>query len=183
MGNKILAAVAIIFVGLAFTFVAAIVFVSRGKSAFWVDKKLKVGGLFLTLTSILSGTTGCGCGVFQPTCYDTAKRADDLQVLCYDVAYEPYRFSLDSVSNEVELSICGNKLGEDSDFFYVVRQDSVEFAKGALKINGLGMYKILTGKKAAPGTYELVIYEGALSGEDSHCVVGIPFAVKMEDEK
>jgi hypothetical protein len=83
MNNKLLsplAALALVFVGLAFAAVAFLVFVTRGKSEFWTDKKMLLGGVLLSLTSFLgSGCSGCG----QVTCYAPAN--PDPEILCYDV--------------------------------------------------------------------------------------------------
>ncbi|MCR5453591.1 MAG: hypothetical protein K6F33_01210 [Bacteroidales bacterium] len=178
MGNKILAASAIIFVGIAFAFVAAIVFFSGGKSAFWVDKKLRVGGILLSLTSILSGTTGCGCGT--TTCYDAVD--PEPQVTCYDVAYVPYIFDLQTIENKTTLVLSGTKKGDEGNFFYEINQDEVTIAKGAIDIDSDGNFKINTGKKVADGEYRLTIYEGSLEDEERQYVSSTPFNVKEEQQ-
>ena len=180
MGSRILAVFAIVFVGIAFALVAAVVFVTRGRSKFWVDKKLRVGGMLLTLSSIIGGASGCG--IFQPTCYDTARPPDtgEPEVMCYDVAYEPYRFDLGKVSNTPTLTITGEKRGEDGKFFYKItpKDSDVEFAKGAIEMDTTGKFTIATGKKATPGSYELQFTEGALDGDNSQYVTTITFDVK-----
>ena len=55
-----LAVLAVVFVGLAFAAVSFFVFVTRGKSEFWTDKKMLLGGVLLSLTSFLgAGCSGC----------------------------------------------------------------------------------------------------------------------------
>ena len=180
MGSRILSVFAIVFVGIAFALVAAVVFVTRGRSKFWVDKKLRVGGMLLTLSSIIGGASGCG--IFQPTCYDTARPPDtgEPEVMCYDVAYEPYRFDLGKVSNTPTLTITGEKRGEDGKFFYKItpKDSDVEFAKGAIEMDTTGKFTIATGKKASPGSYELQFTEGALDGDNCQYVTTITFEVK-----
>ena len=180
MGSRILAVFAIVFVGIAFGLVAVVVFLTRGRSEFWVDKKLKVGGMLLTLSSIIGGASGCG--VFQPTCYDTARPPDtgEPEVTCYDVAYEPYRFDLGKISNTPTLTITGEKRGEDGKFFYKItpKDSEVEFAKGAIELDTTGQFTIATGKKATPGSYELHLTEGALYGDNCQYVTTITFDIK-----
>lgn len=75
-----LAVVAVVFVGLAFAAVSFFVFATRGKSEFWTDKKMLLGGVLLSLTSFLgAGCSGCG----QVTCYAPAN--PEPEILCYDV--------------------------------------------------------------------------------------------------
>ena len=180
MGSRILAVFAIVFVGIAFGLVAVVVFLTRGRSEFWVDKKLKVGGMLLTLSSIIGGASGCG--VFQPTCYDTARPPDtgEPEVTCYDVAYEPYSFSISKISNTPTLTITGEKRGEDGKFFYKItpKDSEVEFAKGAIELDTTGKFTIATGKKATPGSYELHLTEGALYGDNCQYVTTITFDIK-----
>ena len=54
----------------AFVAVSLWVILSGGKSARAVRAKFRLGGLMLTISSML---TLPGCSVFQPTCYDTVK--------------------------------------------------------------------------------------------------------------
>ncbi len=69
--NKIvipLAAIGLILMGIAFAIVSTIVFLSKGKSAFWINKKMKFGGLLLTLSSLVGlATTQTAC---VSDCYD-----------------------------------------------------------------------------------------------------------------
>lgn len=154
MGNRILAAIAIVFVGVAFALTCAVVFLTFGKSAFWVDKKLKIGGMLLTLSSIIAGSSGCG--VFQPTCYDTARPPE---AMCYDMPVEQYTFSLVSIKNEENLILRGEKNGPEGKFNYklVLEKDTV--LSGSLDIDSTGNFTIDYGKKAAVGEYHLSIEE------------------------
>ena len=159
MGNKILAVFAIVFVGIAFALVAVIVFLTRGRSAFWVDKKLRTGGMLLTLSSIIGGASGCG--VFQPTCYDTARPPDpgDPQVMCYDMPVEIYRFDLMKFSNKEKLVLEGDKNGPDGDFSYKLLCNKDTISSGRLDIDTAGRFKIDFGKKGPLGKYTLLIEE------------------------
>ena len=155
--NRILAVIAIIFVAVAFAVVAVIVFITRGKSAFWVDKKLKVGGALLTLSSIIAGSSGCG--VYQPTCYDTPRTPDPGEVMCYDVAVDVYEFWLTSYSNKERLVVEGQKRGGDGQFVYKLVHENDTIASGKLDIDTTGRFKIDLGKKGPTGEYKLAIDE------------------------
>ena len=59
------------FLGLGFIIINIIVYFSRG-NAWFIKKKLKVGALILTLTSIAACHT-----IPQPTCYDVAAPSNE----------------------------------------------------------------------------------------------------------
>lgn len=159
MGNKILAIIAIVFVGIAFGLVAVVVFLTRGRSDFWVDKKLRTGGLLLTLSSIIGGASGCG--VFQPTCYDTARPPEqgEPEVMCYDMPVENYRFALTKFSNKERLVVEGTKNGPDGRFIYKLIHDKDTLSSGNLDIDSTDHFKIDLGKKGPLGKYYLAIDE------------------------
>lgn len=156
MNNKILASIAIIFVGMAFGIVATIVFATRGKSAYWIDKKLKIGSVLLSLTAILGSTTGCGgC---QPTCYDTAK--PEPEIMCYDVPYEPYTIEINQVINTTNLEISGKINGEtNGNFSYTLSLEDDTIQNASLKVDTSGNFQIKTDKKLKGGDYSLIISE------------------------
>ena len=163
MGSKILAVFAIVFVGIAFGIAAVVVFLTRGKSEFWVDKKLRIGGMLITLSSIIAGSSGCG--VFQPTCYDTARPPDPPEVLCYDVVVEVFSFELNNVSNSEQLVITGKKTGSDGSFVYKILQGKDTLSSGKLEIDSTGAFVIKLGKKAQVGNYVLAIDEAQGFGQ------------------
>lgn len=155
MNSKILASIAIVFVGLAFLGVAFVVFLTRGKSAFWVNKKLKTGAALLTLSSIISGSTSCG--VFQPTCYEPAIPPEQL---CYDVvAQPPFEISIQEVDNTESLKISGVKTGADGSFVYSLCKENDTLSNGKLLIDSLGGFKIQVDKEIKAGEYFLLIQE------------------------
>ncbi len=153
MNNKILASIAIVFVGLAFLGVAFVVFLTRGKSAFWINKKIKIGASLLTLSSIVSGSTGCG--VFQPTCYEPAIPPEQM---CYDMpAPQPFEILIQEVENTESLKISGVKTGADGSFTYSFRKESDTISSGKLLIDTLGGFKIQINKKVEAGDYNLFV--------------------------
>jgi len=188
MNNKLLSPIviiALVFVGLGFIIVAAVVSLTKGKSAFWVDKKLKIGGVVLTLTSLIS----CGGNRGVVTCYDTTatnvqvndtterttvdgkdksqKQDNDnepeVQLLCYDVAILPppiFENSTIEISND-HLLVGYVPQYYDREYVYEIKIGDETIQKGNLK-NDLsnGCFKIKLNAKVKSGTYDFLIYEG-----------------------
>ena len=170
MNNKILASIAIIFVGIAFGTVAAIVYATRGKSAYWIDKKIKIGSILLSLTAILGSSTGCGgC---QPTCYDTAN--PEPEITCYDVAYEPYTIEIIKIDNTNKLEISGNINGEENGrFYYTLSLENDTIQKAILELDSTRTFLIQTKQKVKSGNYSLIISE-----TENNYIHEITFSVK-----
>ncbi|MBQ3655879.1 MAG: hypothetical protein II956_03400 [Bacteroidales bacterium] len=159
MTNKLLspfAVVAIVFVGLAFAAVAFAVFVTRGKSKFWIDKKMRTGGVLLTLSAMIS--SGAGCGLCQPTCYEPAEPT------CYDVvAVNQVRIEQDSVSLK-DGNLSGEMYDSTSDeYAFMVLKDKDTVQKGNFKLQPLDTssysrkFTIEFDKKLSPDLYRLII--------------------------
>lgn len=70
--KDIIAPVAYISISVVFAIVCLAVYFSKGKSAYWIKKKFKLGGLLLTFTSV----TSC---VHVGTCYDSGEDYVDPQ--------------------------------------------------------------------------------------------------------
>jgi hypothetical protein len=64
MSKKTFLIVTVVFIGLAFVFVSAMVLLTEGRSKRWILYKLKIGGILLTLMTI-----DAGCRVRHATCY------------------------------------------------------------------------------------------------------------------
>lgn len=60
----------VLIIGLSFVFIVVSfgVFLSRGKSSFWISKKMRIGSLLLSLTAI----TNQSCDLIGTNCYDPA---------------------------------------------------------------------------------------------------------------
>lgn len=67
--NEILVSIAIAGLTVLFATVSIAVFLSKGKSKFWVAKKMKIGGILLTL-SAATACGGSGIGGGEVMCYD-----------------------------------------------------------------------------------------------------------------
>lgn len=167
--KKIFALIAIIFVGIIFAITVAAVFFSKGKSKFWVDKKLKIGGILLTLTSILNMSSGCG---IMATCYDDAG-----EPTCYDAVYEPFNVEINKVTNTKTLKIYGTKNGIDGNFSYQFIKDTIEVQSGKLYLDTAGNFIIDMEKKYQKGEYILRIKEKESDYETPN------ISITVEDEK
>jgi hypothetical protein len=167
MSNKILspfAAIALIFVAIAFAVTIFGVFVTKGKSEFWIDKKLKLGGIVLTLISIVSCTSsGIGC---HTTCYEVAREPE--QVSCYDVpCSDVLNLEQDSIEISKTQELKGNIYDctkEKYSFALIKDQDTVQ--SGEIKFlqedsskTSTNSFLIMLDKKISEGDYVMIIYD------------------------
>ena len=76
-------------VGAAFLAVSFWAFLSKGRNPRAASAKYRLGGILLSVLSMLSAAS-CACGGNTPqvTCYEPVEPADTTQVLCYDVPAE-----------------------------------------------------------------------------------------------
>lgn len=116
---KIKYSIIYIAVAVAFAAVAAWVFISGGHNAKAVRAKFRLGGVLLSISSIL-GLTGCKAGAPMVTCYDVPA-TNDIVFTCPDpetnvvspgdsikismnyAEHPGYRYSLTSAADGVEL--------------------------------------------------------------------------------
>ena len=187
MNNKLLSPIviiALIFVGIGFASVAIAVYFTKGKSEFWINKKMKIGGILLSLTSILS----CGGSKITATCYDTATTDNnkndsqnqiqkientgqgqdngnnsELTLLCYDVVVLPpqiFENDIIDISNSKELKGIVPQ-NYDRQYTYEIKKDEETIQKGNIKNNKSdGNFTIKLNDKIKSGTYYFLIYEG-----------------------
>ena len=150
---------AIVFVGAAFLIVSAAVWISRGKSEFFINKKMVLGGVLISLNSMM--VSGCMFGS-QPTCYDTAN--PEPEVMCYDVpAQNVVNFDTDSSNNVViNNKITGSIFdATEEDYYYSITKDKTNdtLQQGILKVTPddstsyASKFSIVVKEKLASGRY------------------------------
>ncbi len=61
--------IALVFLGIIFVVISLIVFFTKGKSCYFIKKKLKVGALIISLTAILNGNSLSADYNHKKTCY------------------------------------------------------------------------------------------------------------------
>ncbi len=174
MNNKILwplAAIALAIIAVGFAIVSVAVFFTKGKSKFLINKKLKLGGLMLTLTSMMGcGSIGTGC---QQTCYEPVEPP---QMTCYDVVMvNVVRLEQDTIKMDGDLILKGtiHESKFDNYSFSVVKvTDTLQHGK--LKIvekdtaNTQKKFEINLDKKLTEGNYTLIIYADTTDNELSN---------------
>ncbi|MCQ2974254.1 MAG: hypothetical protein MJ211_05520 [Bacteroidales bacterium] len=104
-------AIAIALVGTAFAIASIAVFLTRGKSKFCINKKMKIGACLITLTTLMSCGNGGNVninGTDQVTCYDVANtdqisvvddtinisKTDTIDCFLYAPSYEKYIYKI-----------------------------------------------------------------------------------------
>ncbi|MCQ2974255.1 MAG: hypothetical protein MJ211_05525 [Bacteroidales bacterium] len=114
-------AIAIALVSIAFAIICVAVFLTRGKSAFFINKKMKIGAYLIMLTSLVSCNNGCGG--FETTCYDAVatsqlrieddtvnlSKTDSINCILINPTYEKFIYKIvdqnDSTIYQNEFSI------------------------------------------------------------------------------
>lgn len=66
--KNLISPILIIVLSIAFTTVAVGVYLTRGKSRFWISKKMLIGSVLLSLTSVINQS----CDILGTDCYDPA---------------------------------------------------------------------------------------------------------------
>lgn len=136
----------VIYAALAVAFVAVSLWVilSGGKSARAVRAKFRLGGLMLTISSML---TLPGCSVFQPTCYDAVQE-------------ERVTFSGQkevSVGDVISFSVADQTYGSYS--YEIIDVQGNILQRGPIQLNeGLG--KVVIEETSYRGTISLTIFGG-----------------------
>ena len=92
----------------AFAAVSLWVFLSGGRNAKAVRTKFRIGGLMLTVSGMLA-VSGCGGGLFRPTCYETpapqyvefsssaseeVRAGESVDLKVTDLSYDAYRYTV-----------------------------------------------------------------------------------------
>ena len=162
-----LAWIAILFVGSAFLIMSLFVFLTRGKSAFWTNKKMKLGGVLLTLTAMVNSGCVNSC---QTTCYDVMdKKEPDPEVMCYDVAAtNVVLIDSDTLGNVlINNKITGVVENPDyEEYAYTLLKDKTNdtLQMGILKLSENDTlsyqrtFSIEINEKLAPGRYWINVY-------------------------
>jgi hypothetical protein len=146
--------------GLAFAFVSCAVFLSNGKSKKWIARKIKVGGLLLTITAI-------SCNGSQ-------------QVTCYDVAETNSMWINNTSQNGIEIRLdTGNVLNgtistkQGNDFSFQVSDSAgTKFQKGMIKlekdtVSYSEKFKLELDKNLKPGNYLLKLFAAKPESQDT----------------
>jgi hypothetical protein len=146
---------------LLFLGVCVIAFLANGKSKKWIARKMKIGGLLLTLTAV-SCNGGGG------------------EVTCYDVAETNAMWINNTSQNGIEVKLdTGNILNgtistvEGKDFSFLISDSSgTKFQKGQIVLikdtTGYSEnFKIELAKNLKPGKYKLMLYASKAERQDS----------------
>lgn len=146
--------------GLAFAAVSLAVVLSRGKSKKWIARKMKLGGLLLTLTA-----ASCNGGGGEVTCYETAE--------INSMWINPTNQNGIEVKLDTGNILIGNiSTIEGKDFsFQVSDSTGKSFQKGIILVDSLTSYsstfKIELGKEIKPGKYVLKLYAAKTESQDT----------------
>lgn len=149
-----------VLLGMAFAIVSLIVFFSNGKSKKWIARKIKIGGLLLSLTA-----ASCNPGGGEVTCYEVAE--------INSMWINP------SSQNGIEVKLdTGNVLNglistiEGEDFsFQVADSAGNKFQQGTIRIDSINSYssnfRIELDKNLKQGKYQLKLYTAGAKSQDS----------------
>jgi len=146
--------------GLVFAFVSFAVIISNGKSKKWIARKMKIGGLLLTLTA-----ASCNGGG---------------EVMCYETAEINSMWMNPTTQNGIEIKLdTGNILNgsistiEGKDFSFQVSDSSgTQFQKGNIifekdSLSYSENFKIELDKNLKPGKYLLKLYTAKPENQDT----------------
>jgi hypothetical protein len=147
-------------IGLAFAFVSIAVLMSNGKSKKWIARKMKLGGLLLTLTA-----ASCNGGGGEVTCYETAE-INSMWINPTNQNGIEVKLDTGNVLNGSISTIEGN------DFSFLVSDSTgKKFQKGLILIDSLTSYssnfKIELGKDLKPGKYQLKLFAAKAERQDT----------------
>ena len=150
----------VIGLGLAFTIVTFAVFLSNGKSKKWVTRKMKIGGILLTLTA-----ASCNGGGGEVNCYDVAEINS-----MYLTNNSVYGIELKLDTNNILKGVISTVHGKDFSFL-VSDSTGKKFQKGLIILDTASNYtkgiKIELDKSLKAGKYKIKLYDAAISSQDT----------------
>lgn len=145
-----------------FAFICTMVFLTKGKSAKWLARKMKIGGLLLTLTA-----ASCNGGNEEPNCYvQVAPNSINLN------AYAGDTIALDLDTNNILYGTIYEVTRKEFSFAIIDRTHK-KIQKGNLipqdgKFNsGNEDFSIEIDKDLAKDKYELRFYESNIETQDN----------------
>ena len=147
--------------GLAFALISLAVIISNGKSKKWIARKMKIGGLLLTLTA--ASCNGGGSEVV--TCYETTE-INSMWINPTNQNGIEVKLDTGNVLNGTISTIEGN------DFSFLVSDSTgKKFQKGMILIDSDTRYtsnfKIELGKDLKPGKYQLKLFASKVESQDT----------------
>lgn len=168
--NKKEIIVPLLVIGLTFLFagICVVVFLSNGKSKKWIARKMKIGGLLLSLTAV-SCNGGSGGGV--ETCY--------VQAMINDFELDAYIGQAVEVNLDSSNVITGKiyEINGDKFSFSVFDKNESELQTGNILItdgnidNNIENIHFKLNKELKPGNYYLKLYDVPIEVQkDSHPV-------------
>ncbi len=142
---------------LVFAGITLAVFLTKGRSAKWINRKMKIGALMLGLTVALSGN---------------AQEHDSLiDISCYDVVSPNSMRLLNTYSNEININKESNVLKgeiwaiETNEFSYLIKDSSGKkvISKNIMALDGsfdthTENFELQIKKNLKPGKYTLLLY-------------------------
>jgi hypothetical protein len=150
------AALSLLFVAICFA-----IYLTDGKSKKWITRKMRIGGLLLTLTA-----ASCNGGGGQVTCYEMA----EINAMWINPTSQ----------NAIEVKLdTGNVINgfistiQGKDFSFLVSDSAgAKYQKGiiALSKDSIGNsidFKIELDKNLKPGKYMLMLYATGVKGQDT----------------
>jgi hypothetical protein len=147
--------------GLAFAFVSIAVMMSNGKSKRWIARKMRIGGLLLTLTA-----ASCNSGGVEVKCYDTAEINS---MWINNTSQNGIEIKLDTgnVLNGTISTIHGNDFS-----FQVSDSAGAKFQKGIIKpekdsSSYSEKFNLELDKNLRPGKYLLKLYAAKPESQDT----------------
>ncbi len=147
----------LLFAGISFA-----VFITNGKSKSWVARKMKIGGLLLTITA-----ASCHTGGGEVTCYDTVA-SNSIWMNAH--GEKGIELNLDT-SNVLFGRISGV---QGSDFSFCITDEKGKKVQKSELIPADGKFdnfdetfKIELNKNTLPGTYQLKLFAVSVNAQDS----------------
>lgn len=147
----------ILFAGISFA-----VFITNGKSKKWIARKMKIGGLLLTLTAV-----SCNNGGGEVTCYDTVAANS----IWLDAQGEKgIEINLDT--NNVLFGRISGVQGTDFSFLLTDEKGQKIQSDDLIAMDGNfdnfdEPFKIVLNKNTLPGTYQLKLFAAPINSQDT----------------
>ena len=179
-GKKLISPVALIGLFVAFGLVCLMVGLTKGKNAKWIARKMKIGGLILTFTSIFNG---CGSIIDPPvvTCYDPIMP----NVFDFDQMDQEHYQIVADLPNDSVLTGTIYERNAEAFSFEIVQNDSVVIQSGTIKASdgtfdsSEEKFELLLNSKTDTGIYNLNIIQAEPANEEiTYVQVNIPLKIK-----